>query len=253
MTYLIIAAAALAAAAAAPAEAAQAAQAQPRTMAAQPAQATAASPAPAPVDPQRLAIAAVIAEQIFPEGALAKVMAASSEGSNSMIDGFLDMDVRDVAAAGEDPLSPELAGKTVSEVMAEQDPHFRERTEISNRVMMSEMLPIMTRFEPQARAALARAYARRFTLAQLTDIRAFFASPSGRAYAAESMMLAAEPEFMQAMGGFVPDLMKEMPAILGKIADATAHLPPPPQPEAEHEHAEHEHELEQPKRAKKRR
>ena len=42
--------------------------------------------------------------------------------------------------------------------------------------------------------AMARAYARRFTVAQLSEIEAFFRTPTGRIYMAESMKIMSDPD-----------------------------------------------------------
>lgn len=44
--------------------------------------------------------------------------------------------------------------------------------------------------------AMARAYARRFSLAQLNDIDAFFGTPSGRAYAEQAGALMSDPDII---------------------------------------------------------
>lgn len=110
---------------------------------------------------------------------------------------------------------------------------------ITNKVMMGEMGAIMSKVEPAVRDGLANAYARKFTAAQLRDLNRFFETPTGRFYAAESMMLFMDPEVMKSSMAMVPDLMKAMPAIGEKVKQATAHLPPPPnEQEEEGEEAE---------------
>ncbi|HEY7808905.1 MAG TPA: DUF2059 domain-containing protein [Allosphingosinicella sp.] len=224
MKYLILATAALAAA---PVAAQEAGTSTAPVIAAAPAADA------APADPQRLPLARIVAEQTFPAGTFRRIMAVSAEQmTTSMMGGVLDMQMKDIPAADENEADPAQANKTMREVMAEHDPHFIERMEITNRVMMTEMVPVMTKFEPQMREALALAYARRFSVEQLTDLRTFFASPSGKAYASEVMTIGSDPEFLKGMGAFVPELMKEMPAITAKLAAATAHLPPPPEAQA---------------------
>src|SRR5688572_6983620 len=114
--------------------------------------------------------------------------------------------------------------------MAKTDPHFQERFSIMNRVTMSSLIPIMNRLEPDIRDGMARVYARKFSAEQLADMNNFFATPSGRAYASESMMLFVDPEIMSLIGKFGPELAKEMPQIMQQVKEATAHLPPPPRP-----------------------
>jgi hypothetical protein len=45
-------------------------------------------------------------------------------------------------------------------------------------------------------AIMERAYARRFTVAQLDEITAFFSTPTGRLYMDESMKMPADPELL---------------------------------------------------------
>ncbi len=45
-------------------------------------------------------------------------------------------------------------------------------------------------------AIMERAYARRFTVAQLAEITAFFSTPTGRLYMDESMKMPADPELL---------------------------------------------------------
>jgi hypothetical protein len=55
----------------------------------------------------------------------------------------------------------------------------------------------------------------------------FFATPSGKAFAAESLAIWASPEFMSLMGQATPEIVKVMPALMAKVEAATAHLPLP--------------------------
>jgi hypothetical protein len=44
------------------------------------------------------------------------------------------------------------------------------------------------------------------------------------------MLVFMDPEMIQGMQAFVPELMKSMPDILKKAEEATKHLPAPPKP-----------------------
>ena len=85
---------------------------------------------------------------------------------------------------------------------------------------------------------MSRAYARRFTVIELTEINRFFASPVGASFARQSFELTTDPELMSEMMSFMPELMKDMPAIAEKLKKATAHLPPPPKESKDDEGAE---------------
>jgi hypothetical protein len=186
------------------------------------------------VDAARLALARVTVDHIWPMGTYARMMRGSIDQiSDSVMVSMLDLKVGDVVPdppEGAEPIDPELADATLREVMAKADPHFEERMRITNRVVMDEIIPVMSRLEPDVREALARAYARRFSEPQLAELNRFFATPTGTSYARESMMLFVDPEIMALMGRLAPELAKDMPRILERMEQATAHLPPPPAP-----------------------
>jgi hypothetical protein len=206
-------------------------------LAAAPVHAQDAAPAPgvapaAEVDPQRLALARLTVQHVFPAGTYERMMKSSMDTMlDNMMASMFDMQMRDLLPEGspeDKAIAAEVGAKTMRELVMAEDPHFEERMTITNRVMMTEMIPIMTRLEPDVREGLARAYARRFDAAQLGELNRFFATPAGGAYASESLMLWMDPEIMGMMGKFVPEMIKEMPAVMEKVAAATAHLPPPP-------------------------
>jgi hypothetical protein len=142
------------------------------------------------------------------------------------------MRVDDVAppSAESPPLGPQIARQSLRELMAKEDPYFRERMRITNRVMMDEMIPLIRRLEPDIREGVAAAYARRFTAEQLAELNAFFATPTGRAFASESMLIGMDPDILARIKKLGPEVVREMPRILEKVKAATAALPPPPEP-----------------------
>jgi hypothetical protein len=217
MKYPIILAAAFLAA---PAAAQQSAQpCEPAAMAA--------------IDPARLALARTSVDHFWPLGTYERMLSGTmNQMMDQMMESMVDMKVSDMADmyGRSERIDPKMAHATIRELMAKEDPHFQERFTIMNRVMMSSMIPLMNRLEPEIREGMARAYARKFSAEQLGDMNRFFATPSGHAYASESMMLFVDPEIMSLMGKFGPEFAREMPAILQRMKEATAHLPPPPRP-----------------------
>lgn len=189
----------------------------------------AAAPAQA-IDPVRLDAARRTVDLIFPEGTYAKMM---RESVNAMLGPMLEslgsLPVYQVAQLTGMPVedAKKLGDGTVAEVMAIYDPAYRERAESSMRAVMKRMTGIMSKVEPDVRAGLARAYAKRFDARELGELNAFFTTPTGRRYAAESMMMFLDPELMQTMQKMVPVMLQEMPAIEQAAKAATANLPLP--------------------------
>lgn len=192
-------------------------------VAAPPSPSVAAQPA---VDLERLALAKTAVAAILPQGIMQKIMKDSMAATqNAMIGGMFDVKASDLGATGEGK------DKTLREAIAEKDPHFEERLRITNQVMGEEMGAIMIQMEPAMREGMARAYARRFSVAELTEINRFFASAAGANFARQSFELMTDPELMKAMTSYMPEMMKQMPTMMEKVKKATAHLPPPPKDE----------------------
>jgi hypothetical protein len=196
-----------------------------------PATAAASTKTLAEVDPARLAAARPVINRIWPLGTYARVMhGMMDQVMQSTLGSMYDMRMDDVAAmTGTDSkATAALKGKTMGEALLAEDPAYKERMKITMDVMMGEMTRIMTDVEPDVREALAHAYARRFTVEQLQDLDRFFATPTGSAYASESMTIMMGPDMAKVMQSFVPHMMKEMPTIMAKLAEATKGLPPLP-------------------------
>lgn len=185
---------------------------------------TAVTPVDKPsIDPQRLALSRKLAMSIVAPGTMERaVKMMMGDMQTRMFASMFDMKASDVGATGKNK------DKTLRESIAEKDPNFEERFRISQKVMGEEMGPIMGRMEPKMREGMAKAYARRFTLAELTEIESFFGTPAGSSFARQSYEMMMDPDIMIEMATMVPDLMKEMPAIMAKVKKATAHLPLPP-------------------------
>ena len=187
----------------------------------------------APVDPARLTLAQGIAGQLIPPGTYQKIMKDVSEQmASAMIDQMMGMDAATMMGTAGGDAAEGTEGKSVGELAAAADPHFKERMDITMRVMFEEMGKMMNEMEPVARDALAKVYARRYSAQQLTDMKVFFATPSGSAFAADFMATFSDPEMMQAMMRQMPKIIEAMPEMMKKVEAATAHLPPLPKPDA---------------------
>jgi Uncharacterized protein conserved in bacteria (DUF2059) len=184
-------------------------------------------------DPARLAAAKPVVEKLWPLGTYRRMMDGSmSKIMDSMMESMMGMKASDIVGPmDKSGKAAEATGNSsMGELAIKADPNFRERTRLMMDAMMSGMIPIMEKIEPQVVENLTKIYARRFSTAQLADMAAFFATPSGKAYAEQSMLVFMDPEMIQGMQAFVPELMKSMPDIMKKAEAATKHLPPPPKP-----------------------
>jgi len=181
-------------------------------------------------DPARLEAARTTVNAVFPDGTYARIMNKTMESViGNMMGSAGQLPLQEMAAMSgvTDEQLAQLDGATLKQVMAIYDPHYQERLQATSRIMMTEMGSMMTKYEPAMREGLASAYARRFTAKQLGELNRFFATPTGQAYAADSMMIFMDPEVTEKMSDFVPDMTQQMPAIMAKVQQATAEMPQP--------------------------
>jgi len=180
------------------------------------------APQAAPADPARLALAQKVVAKLVPQGIYLRMM---RDAFPQMMDAMIaQMSGMTPAELGK----KDKSGKTIEQIAAEHDPAFRERMTIMTRVMGEEMGKVLDKLEPRVRAAVGKAFARRFTLQQLGDMDLFFATPSGAAFAKDYLLTFMDPEMMQEMSASAPEMMRAMPAIMKRVEKETAHLPPPP-------------------------
>lgn len=192
------------------------------------------TPVAAAPDTPRLETARRVMGRLWPDGLYRRMMSGTIQQIvDSTMASMGQIPVEEMAkAAGSKEDLGDIKGKSMAELMEAADPAYRERTRITIDVMMGEMIPLMEKAEPGIRESLAQSYARRFTAAQLADLDRFLATPSGSAFADQFFLAYTDPEVVQQMQSFTPELMKAMPAILTKVQAATAHLPPPRKPAA---------------------
>ena len=188
------------------------------------------------VDPARLAAAQVTVDYLFPLGTYQRMMKGTMDKlMDSILSQTFDRPMAETMKGyglGDEELA-KLGDASINDILKQRDPHFEERMKISTRVMMDEMVDLMTTMEPALREALAKIYARKFTVSQLGEMNDFFATETGTAFARDYMMVFVDPEMMQSMMSMVPQMMQAMPEITRKIEAATAHLPPPVPPSTE--------------------
>lgn len=106
------------------------------------------------------------------------------------------------------------------------DPAWQERERRQAEAIPRIMTVTMGHMEAPLREAMAELYAINFSDAELTDIAAFFATPSGSAYARRSYTIASDPRIAQATLAVIPAVMNEVDGLMAQIEAVTADLPP---------------------------
>lgn len=173
--------------------------------------ATAPTELPAP-DPERLVVAERLVDRIWPLGTYRRMMESTMSGLFSTVSG---VEAATADWMGDDSKAARRArheartGRRIGAPAAEPSP------EQSLEAMNAALLPIFERIEPPMRAAIARIYARRYDLTQLGELDAFFSTPTGAAYAADSLMLMNDPEMVAAMQASTLEIMSAIPTLIG--------------------------------------
>lgn len=177
----------------------------------------------------RIPVAGQVVARIFPPGTYARMMNDTMKPMmDNVMASLMDVPLAEIAKLSGLPaeqLAPMGEG-SLGEVMAILDPALRERTRLMSDVTMQLVSDMMVEIEPSYRTGLARAYATRFTEAELTDMAAYFATPTGSKYAAESMLINTDPQVMSTMNEMVPVMMRLMPDLMKRAKEAEAALPP---------------------------
>ena len=177
----------------------------------------------------RLPAASAIVDAIVPPGTMGEMI-------GSMFDGFLGP-FQDLASEPSPSEAAERLGFTAdqldldaeqaAEVLALLDPIWRERQERTMAATKEAMGTMMSALEPALRSAMSELYAIHFDERELADIGAFFATPSGRAYARKSFTMSSDPRMAGSMMQAMPQMIGPAAEIEATMKAALADLPPP--------------------------
>lgn len=119
----------------------------------------------------------------------------------------------------------ELSDEDAARIGGMIDPACKERRELEAEAEQRAMTGAMAAMEPGMRKGMAEACAATFSSAELKDIHAFFATPSGAAFARKSYALASDPRIMAAGMDGLPAMLGPMKAMEMEVKAATARLP----------------------------
>jgi len=185
-------------------------------------------PQPDP-DPARLALARTSVQSMWPNGAYGQMM---TEFMGGIFDRVMQMKQSDLAALGSKPKkSPAAAGGadlSLHDQAAAKDPFFDKRMAAIRDAVGEEFGKLSAIIDPRVRDGLARSMARRFDAQQLKDINTFFATPSGRALAGQSMQLWVDPDMLRSLFGAMPEMIKLMPDMMQRMKAVDDKFPKPP-------------------------
>ena len=163
-----------------------------------------------PIDPARLTLAQQTMGALIPAGSLERMMdnlfGKMYKTIMGEFGGQSDL-MLSIQTGVESEQIAKLDEATKGKVADMFDPHRNEREDQITKVVKPLISEVLGDMEPPMREGLAKAYARKFTAAQLTDLNGFLATPTGALYANEWMALQADPEVMVAVVKAVPPLI----------------------------------------------
>lgn len=186
-----------------------------------------------PEQQARLPQAEMVVGHLFPPGTYRKMM---DQMMGPLMDGLMNqfgqLRVADLARVGgvEEATLVAMGDAKLGEISAILDPAFEERNRIIGEATVGLVAGVVERIEPSYRAGLARAFATRFSGAELDELSRFFSTPVGARYAGESMLIYADPQVMAAMNEMMPAMLEMMPGMIADMQAKTAHLPKPRTP-----------------------
>lgn len=171
-------------------------------------------------DQARLAAARATTLTMFPKGAYGQAMTSFLDRTAERV---LDMSEADLAAMfppdkkkgkDKDKKAKVLGTQPLRVQLAAKDPMF-DAKKAAVKAFASTML---TKFgdvaEPRFREGMARSLARKFDTAQLAEINAFLATPTGAAYGREMVGLWFQPDVIRGTFQAMPEMMKLAPDLM---------------------------------------
>lgn len=161
---------------------------------------------------KRLPLARAVMVQFMPEGAMSKMVKPIFDKILApMLNKIEQRSAEDVARllrVNEDTL--DLSDDDIKEITALLDPARDKRTQLFKTQFPIFMDKMMVKFEPIVRDAMIELYAINFNDAQLTDIGAFLATPTGQEFGQKMYTMGADPRMIRASVKMVPSIMQDL-------------------------------------------
>jgi len=190
-------------------------------------------PPQADPEPARLALARTAMDGFMPAGSYGRMFNVLTDNMmNDLYGRLMGMTGTQLSNAVGLPIaSGTKAELTLLQQASKNDPMFDARIKAYVAAFKVEMGTSMAIVEPKLREGMARAMARRFNAAQLTDLNLFFATDTGRAFGQDMMLLWIDGDVFRGMFASVPELMRAMPQSAKRFEAIDKQYPWPKKPE----------------------
>lgn len=190
-------------------------------------------PQPEP-EPARLALAHNVMNGFMPAGSFSRMTDQMTD--NLMLgiyDRMMAMTGTELSNAVGMPIAtgPDAA-LTLHQQASKGDPMFDARIRAYAGAFKDQMRETVALVEPRMREGMARAMARRFDAAQLTDLNRFFASDTGRAFGHDMMLMWIDGDVYRGVFAAMPEMMRSMPKSAERFAAIDKQYPWPKKVEA---------------------
>lgn len=182
----------------------------------------------------RLPQASAVAASLVPEGVYGEMM---GQMMDSFLSPILEMAESDGGgmSAGDLAQFTGLSWEALEGLSPEErieltqmfDPVYETRSRAQFDMIVGTANTVFATLEPGVRDGLAKAYASRFETNELAALNAFFATPVGAKYAAQSLVINTDPQVISGMMQSIPTLLQELPVLLESIEEAETGLPEP--------------------------
>jgi hypothetical protein len=189
-------------------------------------------PPQADPEPARLALARTTMDGFMPAGSYSRMFDTLTDNMmNDVYGRLMGMTGTELSnAVGLPVASGKDSGLTLMQQASKGDPLFDARMKAYIAAFKVEMRQSMGIMEPKLREGMARAMARRFNAAQLTDLNRFFATDTGRAFGQDMMLLWIDGDVFRGMFATLPELMRAMPASAKRFEAIEKQYPWPKKP-----------------------
>lgn len=163
---------------------------------------------PESLDPARLAAADKLIEATYPADRREQVVASMMKTMIANLTGGMRSNPQIAAAFDSDPRVEPIFTR------------FLARVETDSEARLKAALPGMIE-------AIRRAYARRFTTDQMTELAAFFSTPTGRAYFEQGQSIMSDPDVAAWQRTMMADAFGKMPEQMRALFAELSALKPP--------------------------
>jgi hypothetical protein len=172
-------------------------------------------------DPERLAAAERVVDRLWPIGTYRRILASTMPTDDGVAEAtssdILDWEPSSNSKEARRAQHEARTGRPLLHQSEEDEAAARAAANMAE--LNASIAGLFDQVEPRIREALALVYARRYTLSELNELDAFFSTPTGSRYAADSLTLMNDPEMMAVMASLMDETVA---TVAPRAADAAA-------------------------------